>query len=164
MHRGVAWHRDGQGNISFYDTDGERWVPWKPGVDAPPRPPGWGGGLERPRWRTGWRIVPVVLTLVIVAIAVFQALRPTGNSAKKEAAVSAALLGKCLSQSGTVAGHPSYAAKPVPCDSADAAVRVVRVLPPGSPLCPTGSVGVELPYSGVKAPHVECVEPVRPSG
>jgi hypothetical protein len=164
VHRGVSWYRDERGQVSFYDTDGERWVAWKPGVDAPPRPPGWGGGLARPRWKTGWRIVPVVLTLAIVAVAAFQALRPSGNQTQKEAKASAALLGKCLHRNGTVLGHPSYASKPVSCNSPDAAVKVVRVLAPGSPLCPAGSVGVELPFAGVKLLHIECVEPVRPPG
>jgi hypothetical protein len=162
VYRGIHWHRDEHGQISFFDPDGERWVAWKRGIDAPPRPPGWGGGLVRPRWTTGWRLVPVVLTVAVVVIAVFQALRPSGNQVEKEAKASAALLGKCLGQSGSALGHPKYSSSPVPCSSQKAAVKVVAVLPstPGSPLCPAGTVGVELPYAGVKFLHIECVEPV----
>ena len=166
VHRGVHWYRAERGRVSFYDTDGERWVPWASGVDAPPRPPGWGGGLVRPHWTTGWRLVPVVLTVVVVVIAVLQALRPSGNQVEKEAKASAALLGKCLAQNGTALGHPKYSSTPVSCESRTATVKVVKVLPstPGSPLCPAATTGVELPYAGVKFLHIECVQPVHSSG
>jgi hypothetical protein len=170
-HRGVRWQRDGKGRIRFYDSDGGRWVPWRPGVDAPPVPSGWGGGtrpavVERPPWRSRWRVIPVVLTIVVVVIAVVQALRPSGNEVGKEAAATAALAGKCLAQHGSAEGHPKYSATPVPCSAPTAAVRVAEVITsiPGSPLCPGGTTGVELPYAGVTYPHILCIQPVHPSG
>jgi hypothetical protein len=160
--------------MRFYDADGSRWVTWAPGVDAPPRPPGWddragvgvGGMASRPGWRSRWRLVPVLLIVVVVIIAFVQVLRPSGNQVHKEAAATAALLGTCLAQHGTAEGHPKYAAKPVACTIPTASVRVVRVIPstPGSPLCPAATTGVELPYAGVRYPHILCVQAVRPAG
>ena len=111
-------------------------------------------------------MVPVVITVFVVVIAVVQVIRPSGNQVQKEAKASAALLGKCLAQSGTASGHPKYSSKPVPCGSQRAAVKVIKVQPssPGSPFCPPGTTGVELPYSGVRYLHIECVQDVHAGG
>jgi len=166
-HRGVRWRREPDGRISFYDADGERWVVWARGVDAPPRPPGWvpaGTRPARPAFLTPWRLIPLILVVVAVVIAVVQVVRPSGNQTTKEAAASKALLGKCLAQHGTSGGHPKYTSTTVPCDSSSASVKVVAVIPstPGSALCAAGTTGVELPYPGVQYPHIMCVQPVRP--
>jgi hypothetical protein len=168
-YRGVRWQRDKVGRLRFYDGDGDRWVMWAPGVDAPPRPPGWErrrrglGTIPRPGWATPWRLVPLGLIILVLIIAVIQASRPSGDPVHKEATATAALLGKCLAQHGTAEGHPKYSSKPVACSSPTAAVQVVRVIPsiPGSPLCPAGTTGVELPYGGVQYPHILCVQPVH---
>ena len=167
-HRGVKWRRDETGRISFYDSDGKRWVGWVHGVDAPPLPPGWGPHprVERPgRW-TRWRLIPVVLTVVAVAIAIIQVIRPPGDPVAKEAKASAGMLGECLAQQGSAGGHPRYSSTAVACGSRTAAVKVVAVIPttPGSPLCPAGTTGMELLYNGVRYPHVECTRPLRPAG
>ena len=168
-HRGIRWQRDEDGRLRFYDADGQRWVIWAPGVDAPPVPPGWARrrgltSLPRPGWRSPWRLVPLALIVVVLIIAVVQALRPAGNSVPKEAAAAAALLHKCLPQHGTAGGHPKYSSKPVPCTSPAAAVQVVLVIPttPGSQLCPADTTGVVLPNSGVQYPHILCVRQVHP--
>ena len=170
-HRGIRWQRDDEGRLRFFDADGERWVSWAPGVDAPPLPPDWtgaarGGGVDRPSWRSRWRLIPVVLIVAALAIAVIQGLRPSASQAHKEAKATAALLDQCLPQKGVTNGRPQYSATPVPCDSPTAAVRVVSVIPstPGSPLCPANTVGVELPYPGVRYPHVLCIETIRKPG
>jgi hypothetical protein len=110
--------------------------------------------------------VPVALTATVVVIAMFQALRPSASQVHKEATLTAALLGKCLAQNGTAEGHPKYSASPVSCASPTASVLVMRVISstPGSPLCPSGTTGVELPYAGVAHPHILCVQPVQPGG
>jgi hypothetical protein len=115
--------------------------------------------VARPRWLSPWRIVPIVLVVGAVVIALFQATQPSANNTAKEARASAALLGKCLAKEGSRGFH----ATPVPCSSPQAAVKVVKVVPstPGSPLCPQGSTAVELPYPGVRYPHVECVVTVE---
>ena len=171
-HRGVRWQRNGAGNIRFYNADGERWVAWRPGVDAPPLPSGWGepdqhrptAGAGRAGWRSRWRLFPLALTALIVAIAVAQGLRPSSSQAHKEATQTAGLLGKCLAQNGTAGGHPKYSSKAVACNSPTASVRVVKVVPstPGSPACPGGTTSVEVAYAGVSYPHILCIEPLSP--
>jgi hypothetical protein len=170
-HRGIRWQRHDDGRLQFYDPDGARWVTWGPKVDAPPPPPDWAprraaGGIERPPWRSRWRLIPIVFIAAVVVIAVVQALRPSGHQANAEAKASAALLGKCLAQHGVSGGHQQYTATPVPCDSPTAAVRVAEVIPstPGSPICPPGTTGMVLPYPGVRYLHVLCIEPVRAGG
>src|SRR5690242_15732927 len=108
VHRGIRWRRFADGDISFFDPDGSRWVDWAPGVDAPPRPPGWEPRQRRPRpgWRTPWRLVPVAVTVLVVVFALLQVSHPSGNQEKKETAATAALLGKCLAQHGELGGHP----------------------------------------------------------
>jgi hypothetical protein len=166
-HKGVHWHRDDKGNVSFYDPSTEEWVRWAPGVDAPPLPPRWQilgvpTRVARPGWASPWRIVPAVLIAAAVVVAVLQALLPSGNNTAKEAKASAALLGQCLAREG----NRGFSANPVPCSSAKAAVKVVKVVPSnaGSPLCPPGTNGVELPYAGVRYLHIECVSPVPAAG
>ena len=116
-----------------------------------------------PSWKSRWRLIPVLLIGAVLIVAVVQVLNPGGNQVAKEQSKSAALLGKCLAAHGTAEGHPKYSSTPVACDSPTASVKVVKVLPstPGSPLCPTGTTGVELPYPGVRYPHIECVQAVR---
>jgi hypothetical protein len=165
-HRGVHWRRDEGGEVWFYDDDSERWVEWTRGGDAPPLPPAWakrGGPAGRAAWRTPWRIIPIVVVVIGVVIAVIQVQRPGGDAVKKEAAAAQALLGKCLAQHGTFQGHPKYSTKPVPCDSPGSLVKVVQVVPssPGSPTCPAGTSGFEIPYNGVRYPHSLCVRPVE---
>jgi len=175
-HRGIRWRRAGPGGpLQFLDPNTSAWVDWAPGVDAPPRPPGWedlhrtaagtaaGGRPPRPGWRTPWRLVPIAVTVLVVVVAVVQVMNPSSNNVNKEAAATAALLGKCLARSGTAEGHPKYSPHPVPCPSSAAAARVVQVLPnrPGGPECPSGTVGYEFGYEGVQYPHILCLEPLR---
>ncbi len=166
-HRGIHWYRDRQGNVSFYDESGSQWVRWERGKGAPPLPPKWQvlgvpTRITRPGWRSRWRIIPLILVVAAVAVAILQVVLPPGNNAAKEAQASAALLGKCLAKNA----NKGFSSKPVACSSTKAAVRVVQVLPstPGSPLCPSGTTGVELAYPGVRYLHIECVQAVRPSG
>lgn len=168
IHCGVHWRRKPNGDVAFYDQDGNRWVKWAPGVDSPPVPPGWVGVRpRRPPFMTRWRLIPLALTIAAVVIAVVQAESRGSPSVRvlagREAAASAALLGRCLAQDGAAGGQPRYSASPVACDSKSASVKVVKVVgsTPGSPSCPAGTASVELPYPGVRYPHVECVAPAR---
>jgi len=172
LHRGIRWRRRGrEGPIEFLDPNRDSWVMWSPGVDAPPRPEGWEpptpaparSRTPRPGWRTPWRLVPLAVTVLVVVIAIVQVMRPSGNNVKKEAAATAALLGKCLAQHGTAEGHPKYSANPVPCASSSAVVKVVQIVAstPGSPSCPDGTVGFETPYPGVQYPHILCLRSLR---
>jgi hypothetical protein len=158
----VHWWRDRTGRVSFYDGDGERWVRWTADGDTPPLPPKWQmlgvpTRVTRPGWQSPWRIIPAVLVVVAVVVAILQTVAPSGSNTSKEARASAALLGRCLARSGS-----GFKAAPVACTSAEAAVKVVSVIPstPGSPLCPSATRAVEIPYAGVKYLHIECVEPV----
>jgi len=161
-HRGIRWQRAASGRMRWWNDDLGRWVNFRPGADAPPRPPGWEAPpkpvLARPKWRSPYRIVPIVVVAVVVVVGLVQALRSNQpvTSAIKQAA---ALQGKCLRQTGTVHGSPAYSRAPVPCGVPDAAVKVVAVVanPAGSPgsgslrPCPPGSALAQL----------VCVAPVK---
>jgi hypothetical protein len=111
-------------------------------------------------------LIPVVVLVVALVIAAVQGLRPSASQAHKEAKATAALLHKCLPQTGIAGGRPQYSATPVSCDSTAAAVRVVSVIPSnsGHAICPANTVGVELPYPGVRYPHILCIEKIDNSG
>lgn len=117
--------------------------------------------ISRPRWRSPYRIVPIVLAVFVVAVALFQSVGHSRTGlVRAETKAADALLGQCLAQHGTKAGHPSYSTTTVRCSSSAAAVKVVKVLPgtPGSPSCPAGTVAMQIPYQGVRYPHVECAK------
>ena len=165
-HRGVPWYRDDQGNVSFYNADDGEWVRWAAGRDAPPLPPRWQmlgvpTRVTRPGWRSPWRIIPVVLVVGAVLVALFQVTSPSSGNSGAETRAAEALLGKCLAKSGN-----HFSSNPVPCTSAQAAVRVMSVeASTGSIVtCPAGTTGVELAYPGVTHLHIECVAPVDHSG
>jgi hypothetical protein len=173
-HRGVRWQRNSYGRLRWYNDDGQRWVLWRPGQDAPPLPPGWGSGSgplgtplrdrrARAKWRSPYRLVPVGLAVLILALGVVQAVRERPSPTKAEAAAAEKLLGKCLESNGTFDGKPRYEASPVSCTSPHATVKVISVLPgtPGAPNCPAGATAVRLAYPDVKYLHRECVKPVR---
>jgi hypothetical protein len=169
-HRGIRWQRTADGSIRFFDPDGGRWVDWRPGVDAPPRPPGWDlaarGRPPRPGWRTRWRLIPLAVTVIVVVIAIVQVLRPSSSAVKNETSATEAMLGKCLAQHGSEGGHPRYSPATVLCSSPSASVKVVQVVPssPGSPLCPSRTTGYEQLYPGVQYPHILCLAPVQQDG
>ena len=167
VHRGIRWQRAPSGAMRWRDADGQEWVRYAPGDDAPPRPPGWErsgvgrprAGLERPPWRSPYRIVPLVVFVAIIVIGIVQAATGSGGQAAAEAKAAHALVGKCLVQEGTVGGEPRYGAKGVACSAVGAVVKVVEVLPgtPGAPSCPQGTTSVQLAYNGVRYPHQLCV-------
>ena len=113
VHRGVHWYRDQTGAISFYNTDSEEWVQWRRGADAPPLPPDWTGSslpgrVTWPKWTSPWRIIPMIGAVIVVVLAVWQVTSTSGGQESKETAATAALLGKCLAQHGSLEGHPRY--------------------------------------------------------
>ena len=156
-HRGSGGGAESGGGISFYNTDSGRWVRWQPGVDAPPRPPGWGrpDGRCGRSWTSPWRILPAGRsTVVVVIVAVLAGRPPVGRPGQaRRPRPPRPMLGKCLAQDGSaLAAIPGTPPPPVACDSPKAAVKVVQVVPttPGSPSLPAaGTTGVELPYPGV---------------
>ena len=165
-HKGVRWHRDDRGTVSFYDADGGEWVRWAAGGDAPPLPPKWQmlgvpTRVSRPGWGSPWRIVPIVLVVGAVVIALFQVTEPSPDHSAAETKAAEALLGKCLAKSGN-----GFSGNPVPCSSAQASVKVVQVVAStgSTTICPSGTTGVELFYPGVTHLHIECVTPVVHQG
>jgi hypothetical protein len=169
--KGVPWRRRTDGSVYFHDQSTGRWVKWGPRVDAPPLPPRWGmlgvaTKVTRPGWRSPWRLVPIVVIVFAIVYAVVQVERPSTDQSAAETRASAALLGKCLAQDGTAEGHPKYSTTTVPCTDPKAAVKVVAVVPstPGSPPCPAGTTGMEIPFMGVAYPHVECIQPLPTRG
>jgi hypothetical protein len=115
----------------------------------------------RPRWRSPYRVVPIVLAVAVIVVGVLQAVRSTSDPVRSETAKAEALRGHCLERTAS-GGRASYRAAAVPCELPVAVVRVVDVLPgtPGAPHCPAGTSPVQIAYLGVRYPHVECVTPV----
>lgn len=168
VHRGIRWQRSTSGALRWRDDDRDSWIRYKPGDDAPPRPPGWERSrrralpklsLERPAWRSPYRVVPIVLLIAILAFGAWQALRGSGGQVAAEARAAARLSGQCLAAKGFAAGQPQYGSTPVSCTAPGAVVEVREVLPgtPGSPTCPQGTTTVVLAYAGVRYPHHLCV-------
>ncbi len=137
-HRGIRWQRAPSGRMRWWNEDDGAWVRYHAGDDAPPRPPGWEDPtaptraeptpLPRAKWRSPYRIVPVVFVVFVVAIGLWQALG-SGHSGSAETKQAEALNGKCLKQTGVNKQGPVYSNTPVACSSPQAAVRVVAVLP-----------------------------------
>jgi hypothetical protein len=171
VHRGIRWQRAASGAMRWRDGDHDGWVRYRPGDDAPPRPPGWDGPglvgalrtarptLDRPSWRSPYRIVPVVLLVLIIVFAVVEATRGSGGQAAAETKAADGLVGKCLVADGSAGGEPRYSPKGVACSAVGAVVKVTKVLPgtPGAPSCPIGTTSVQLAYPGVRYPHQLCV-------
>ena len=182
VHRGVRWRRVAR-EVSWYNEGLGKWVEWQPEADAPPLPAGWAhprdsaagdittGQRQRQRqnamatrasMRSPYRIVPILIALLIVAVAVWQATRPPRHAGPSDIAAAQALKGQCLTQTGDKTGAPAYSPVPVPCSQHDATVKVVSVLVPGRPgSCPRGSTVVQVVQPGIVGEPSECVVRVR---
>ena len=110
--------------------------------------------------RSPYRLVPLLIIVLIVAVAVWQATRPAAHASKADIAAAEALKGECLARDGGTAKAPVYSAAPVSCSAGNASVRVVAVLVPGSqnPIpCPKGSLVVQVLEPNVVGEPSECV-------
>jgi hypothetical protein len=115
---------------------------------------------RRPSMRSPFRLAPVLITVLIVAVAVWQATRPAAHATKADIAAAEALNGQCLARDGGTAKSPAFAPAPVSCAGADASVKVVAVLVPGSSRsvpCPQGSLVVQVLEPNVVGEPSECV-------
>jgi hypothetical protein len=171
--RGVRWERNTAGRLRWRDDDQHRWVLWRPGQDAPPRPPGWvvdepiGTPLRDKRARAGWRspyrLVPIGLVVLVLVVGIVQATSHKTSAGTEADQAATKLLDHCLATDGTANGQPIYEAGSVPCSSSHASVKVVAVLPRAatSSTCPKATSSVRLAFPGVSSPPVLCVTPVR---
>jgi hypothetical protein len=182
VHRGVRWHRDGAGQLQWYNEGLGQWARWYPGADAPPLPAGWEpadgpatvkGARERPgllrylpegamaRRRpmtSPYRWVPLLIAVAIVAVAVYQATRPPARASRQDISAARALAGKCLASQGGGAYSPT----PVSCGSAGAAVKVVAVVLPSREVsCPKGTLVAQVSRPGVVGEPFECLLPLQ---
>lgn len=177
-HRGIEWQKAASGRMRWWDDEDKRWVMYKAGKDAPPRPPGWEDEarkqapppLSRPKWSSPYRLVPLLIFLGILVYGSWQAFNPSTKGAAKKAA---ALEGKCLRQTGTDKTGPAYSDKPVACTAPGAAVKVTFVLGPAAgegsaapPGCPTPRGGppssLVVLMAHTATPYYGCVAPLHP--
>jgi len=119
---------------------------------------------RRPSMRSPYRLAPLVIALLIVAVALWQATRPASHATKTDISAAEALKGQCLARSGGTAKAPRYLPVPVTCSSSAASVKVVAVLVPGSGRsvpCPAGSLVVQVLEPNVVGEPSECVLALR---
>jgi hypothetical protein len=181
VHRGVRWRRSPSGRTLWFNEGLSRWVLWEPGSDAPPLPPSWepdepvpdepvatGGApptdamSTRAPMRSPYRLIPLVIAVIIVALAFWDATRPPGHATKADIAAAEALKGQCLVKEGGKPSFPLLSPTPVSCSSAKAFAKVVAVMVPGHPgSCPLGSVVVQVLQTGVVGEPSECLLAVR---
>jgi len=176
VHRGVRWRRSPSGRALWFNEGLNRWVLWELGSDAPPLPPSWepdelapaagpppaNAMATRASMRSPYRIVPLVIALIIVAVAFWEATRPPGRATKADIAAAEALKGQCLVKEGGKPESPLLSPTPVKCSEAKAYAKVVAVLVPGHPgSCPPGSAVVQVLQTGVVGEPSECLLPVK---
>ena len=107
-----------------------------------------------------YRLVPLLIAVLVVAVALWQATRPPTHATQADIAAAQALRGECLQRQGTKLA--SYSPTPVACRSGAATVKVVGVLVPGRPgSCPAGSAVIQVLHVGVVGEPSECVLPLR---
>lgn len=179
----ITWHNDGLNRwVTWYPGSDAPPLPpgWGPAEeDGPGAPavavaaaaspsgaPGRGrpvGGpvpLERPPMRSPWRVVPIVIAVAVVALALWQALKPAGSASAADISAAHALEGQCLAKVGGTEKSPIIGASAVECSSKRAAVKVVSIaLEQRS--CPAGTAAVQVVDAGVKGEPYECVAPVK---
>ena len=113
--------------------------------------------------RSPYRIVPIIVAVLVVAAAVFQATRPVARASASDIAAAKALNGHCLARTGGTESAPRYSNRPVGCGTAGATVRVVAVLVPGADgrvvgSCPKGALAAQV-FQPVAGEPVECLAP-----
>jgi hypothetical protein len=182
-HRGVRWRRAVTGTMTWYNEGLDEWVTWAPGSDAPPLPPGWepskagakvklpagvkapsaGAPVARHPMRSPFRIIPLAIALVIVAFAVWQAIRPAAPASASDIAAARALQGHCLVASANSTGGANLLPTTVSCSNPAAAAKVIVVVSRAAgmaPSCPSGTDVAQVLDPGVRNEPFECVEPI----
>jgi hypothetical protein len=105
-----------------------------------------------------YRLVPLLIALVIVAVAVYQAARPPAHASQADVRAAEELVGKCL-EAGN--GPGTYSPAPVSCASATAKVKVVAVVLPGRrSTCPHKALVAQVAKPGVVGEPFECLKPL----
>jgi len=116
---------------------------------------------RRAPMRSPFRIVPIVVVLLVVAAAAYQATRPLAKATKADVAVAESLRGHCLARDGGTSRAPQFLATPVNCSAGSASVKVVNVLVPGKPgNCPKSALLARVVDAALEGEPVECLMPV----
>ncbi len=110
--------------------------------------------------RSPYRLVPILIALAILAVAVYEAVKPAARATQADIAAAMALRGKCLARGGGSASAPSYSTTPVACSSSQAVVKVVAVVSADARAgsCPRGTEVAVLVNAGVVGEPFECLE------
>lgn len=129
------------------------------------RPPEGDNLVQRHPMRSPYRMAPVAIAIIIVALALWQATQSPVKATAADVAAAEALKGQCLAQTGGTASQPKYSPTPVDCSSAAASVKVVAVVVPHSKAkprnCPAGAGIVQVLQPGIMDEPVECTQPVK---
>jgi hypothetical protein len=153
--RGVYWNRDRQGRVHWFYDETQQWVPWRPGADSPPPPPGWVPWSTRTTTRRLiLRLAPVLLVIVILIVAVEQ-----GSRGHKAARTVPNLVGSCLTGPRSSGASLSK----VSCSSAKAELKVVATVDlrgNARPTCPKAATASVDIGSSEGLTTVECLAPV----
>jgi hypothetical protein len=112
--------------------------------------------------RSPYRLIPLVIAVIIVALALWEATRPPGHATEADIAAAEALKGQCLVKEGGKPSFPLLSPTPVKCSEVKAFAKVVAVIVPGHPgSCPPGSAVVQVLQTGVVGEPSECLIPVK---
>ena len=106
--------------------------------------------------KSPYRLVPIVIAIVVVLVAVWQATRPPAHASSADIAAARALKGECLPMSGGTKAAPQFSSTPVSCSKSSAAIKVVAVEAKAS-ACPAGDGYIQVVQPGVVGEPYECV-------
>ena len=135
------------GRVLWFNEGLSRWVLWEAGSDAPPLPragsrteavaappagaPPGNAMSTRGSMRSPYRIVPLVIAVIVVVLALWEATRPPATPPRPTSPPPRPSRASAFSRKATSPSFPVLSPTPVSCSAPKAYVKVVAVLVPG---------------------------------